>query len=289
MADDNIRWSLPERKHVHDSSHLIPGPGLDPARVKDERSCSLVIGERGRVHYSSRYDREEEFKPCLKQVSYLNYSGDQVIGGIKPFPSKLNSNTVLNPESKYINPVNAVASTKSQTLLKLFPEAISRVADDITMPPGFYTKIRVYRASGERAANVRSDEHNIEPIMNRKIRVPDLVAKRGLLPVVHFGDKPYKSPEQSTDFFTQGGLVTGSTITYHKSKSGKTISGAESNTTTKLSGIEKYNEKMKKKERNYDLGQVKALTDSVTVLEQKIPSWEQRAGLPPLDDDSDKE
>jgi len=292
--DDNIKWSITERRHLYDISHINPGPALDKRRVQDERNGSLVIGEQGKIHYSSRHDKEKDFKPCLKQIEYLEHSGYQVNRGVKLFPSKSTNNTVLDPASKFINPVNAAAAVKEQTLLKMFPESASRVADDITMPPGFYTKIRVYRPSGERAANVLSDEYNLEPVMNRKSRVPDLVARRGLVPVAHLGDKAYKSPEQSTAFFNQGGLIPGSTITYHPSKSKSkscNSSGSETQpaTTTRLDGIEKYNEKKKSKERSYDLDQVKSLTESATVLEQKIPSWEQRAGLPSLDDDSDKE
>jgi len=32
------------------------------------------------------------------------------------------------------------------------------------------------------------------------------------------GDKPYKYPEYASDFYKSGGLIPGSTMTYHSNK-----------------------------------------------------------------------
>lgn len=57
--------------------------------------------------------------------------------------------------------------------------------------------------------------------MTQKRRVPTIPDQRAGLPVVSFGDKPYKAVEYEKDFFLARGLVIGSTNTIKLSTKGK--------------------------------------------------------------------
>ena len=47
--------------------------------------------------------------------------------------------------------------------------------------------------------------------MQRKIRIYGLEPQRNDIPVKTLGDKPYKYPEYSSNFYHEGGLIAGST------------------------------------------------------------------------------
>ena len=48
--------------------------------------------------------------------------------------------------------------------------------------------------------------------MQTKIRVPGLEEQRNKISSASLGDKAYKYPEYSVDFYKAGGLIPGSTI-----------------------------------------------------------------------------
>ena len=54
--------------------------------------------------------------------------------------------------------------------------------------------------------------------MQGKIRVPDLEHQRNKISSASLGDKAYKYPEYSADFYKAGGLIPGSTIRKRTSK-----------------------------------------------------------------------
>ena len=54
--------------------------------------------------------------------------------------------------------------------------------------------------------------------MQRKHIVEGLDSKRNSLNVSSLGDKAYKYPEYAADFYKSGGLIPGSTISYHGKK-----------------------------------------------------------------------
>lgn len=86
------------------------------------------------------------------------------------------------------------------------------------------------------------------------------------------GDKPYKYPEYSQDFYKSGGLVAGSTITYHSMKQQFTLDDK------KLKSVftkPHWNEVVKMEEKN----QEKKVVDSVdaweqTILKENNPKWQ---------------
>jgi hypothetical protein len=45
--------------------------------------------------------------------------------------------------------------------------------------------------------------------MNSKIRIADLEVQRNGLTLASLGDKPYRNPDYSKDYFKDGGLVPG--------------------------------------------------------------------------------
>ena len=47
--------------------------------------------------------------------------------------------------------------------------------------------------------------------MTRKGRVSTIAGQRNGLPMTSLGDKNYKNPDYTPDFFKEGGLVAGST------------------------------------------------------------------------------
>ena len=47
--------------------------------------------------------------------------------------------------------------------------------------------------------------------MTSKTRVKTLIEQRNGLPMASPGDKIYKNPDYTPDFFKEGGLITGST------------------------------------------------------------------------------
>ncbi|KRX08641.1 hypothetical protein PPERSA_03512 [Pseudocohnilembus persalinus] len=64
----------------------------------------------------------------------------------------------------------------------------------------------------EHANQTRGQTWNVENQMNKKQRLIHLDDKRNLISCASLGDKPYKYPENSSDFFKSGGLIPGSSI-----------------------------------------------------------------------------
>mmetsp|Transcript_12238 Transcript_12238/g.12320 ORF Transcript_12238/g.12320 Transcript_12238/m.12320 type:complete len:289 (-) Transcript_12238:83-949(-) len=287
---ESFKQHFSEKRHISSVSHVLPGPVLDTQLVRDDRYGSVVIGEKGRSHYQVPYGKEDEFKPNLKQVSYLDHSGDQILRGVRSYPQKVENNPILAPEAPQTRP-----------LMRLVPEARGHVSGDNEMPAGWVYRNKVIRSDGIPAAANRSEEYNIEPTMSRKTRVDGLLGKRGNIPLARLGDKAYTSPEQSSGFYKENGLIPGSSITFRSSKGkGSHIISRENPAAVaagvsetlfppSLAGPAHYNEKKKKQDMNYDMEQVKALTESGISMGQKVLSWEQRTGLITADDDSDKE
>lgn len=85
------------------------------------------------------------------------------------------------------------------------------------------------------------------------------------------GDKAYKYPQYAPNFYNSGGLVPGSTITYHSNKQQFTIDDK------KLKSIftkPHWNERVKIDEKNEE----KRIVDSIdqweqTILKENNPKW----------------
>lgn len=61
----------------------------------------------------------------------------------------------------------------------------------------------------------------VEKVMGSKNRINTLYEQRNGCKLVALGDKIYKSPEFSTGFFKDGGLITGSTNAARKNTGGQ--------------------------------------------------------------------
>ena len=71
---------------------------------------------------------------------------------------------------------------------------------------------RPYCMAKIEGANSKSlQEYNQETVMTRKGRVSTIAGQRNGLPMTSLGDKNYKNPDYTPDFFKEGGLVAGST------------------------------------------------------------------------------
>ncbi len=63
----------------------------------------------------------------------------------------------------------------------------------------------------ENANKPTNKEFSQEQIMTQKQRIKTIYEQRNGLPMASLGDKIYKNPDYSTDFFKDGGLIAGST------------------------------------------------------------------------------
>ena len=80
----------------------------------------------------------------------------------------------------------------------------------------------IFRNTGQRIQDLSTSEYNFHVTqMGRKIRIEDEKAQRNGLEVISPGDKAYKTPEHSSGFYREGGLVTGSTIATRAKYQGK--------------------------------------------------------------------
>lgn len=55
-------------------------------------------------------------------------------------------------------------------------------------------------------------QYDVESRMQKKIKNRELLGQRNQISVTTLGDKPYKYPQYSKDFYQTGGLIPGSTI-----------------------------------------------------------------------------
>ena len=66
------------------------------------------------------------------------------------------------------------------------------------------------------ASKLTAAEYALEKQLQEKTRVTDIQQKRNGIAVMALGDKSYKHPERSSDFYKSGGLVSGSSIRMRK-------------------------------------------------------------------------
>ena len=182
-------------------------------------------------------------------MPFLLHSGSVEYQRLRTFP-KAASNPILEPKQE-----------KGRPLLRQAPEGADNKSDSNQISADWKTKHNVVLPNGVRAHSVRSEEYQLEPIMNRKARLTTLTELRNGIDVAVLGDKPYRSPEMSSKFYHQEGLVPGSTI---KPRNKTNMLPTSKTLAVGLNGIVKYNEKQRLKELQSDLSLVKSL--SVTFI-----------------------
>lgn len=137
--------------------------------------------------------------------------------------------------------------------------------------------------------NNKKSEGNwgVEEKMQEKIRINGLSKQRNLLPLASLGDKIYKNPEYSSDFFKGSGLIPGSNFFVYKKK---VIPGQE--TKEKQMKIVHFNknnmtwkERKKRENRKEDELGVEELNKwEENVLSEANPNWKdpEKVGPPDL-------
>eukprot|EP01041_Mallomonas_annulata_P014206 gene14206-30226_t len=264
-----LNYHVPEKRHHETMSHILPAAVINKQLVKDEREGSLILGEGGKVHFSTGYCKEEEFLSTKKKIPFMVHSGDGIVRGTRIYSQEV-TDPILHPKSGEI-----------RNHLRVFPEERNRRSDYVSFPAHWKSKAQVKLPNGMKAADLRSDGYDLEPILNRKQRVKSLDDLRNNIPLAKLGDKAYSVPEQSPNFFVSEGLIAGSTNTYRNNKTKNNNSNLEVEMT--LNGFEKHKMKNLYKQRNYDMNQ-----ENDTILGQKVPSWEEKTGLylvSPADED----
>lgn len=66
--------------------------------------------------------------------------------------------------------------------------------------------------NGIRAADQPAQEIDLSRVLQRKLRIDDMMGQRNGIPTRSLGDKQYRHPEYSNEFYKAGGLIVGSTF-----------------------------------------------------------------------------
>eukprot|EP01017_Pseudomicrothorax_dubius_P006017 TRINITY_DN11652_c0_g1_i2.p1 TRINITY_DN11652_c0_g1~~TRINITY_DN11652_c0_g1_i2.p1 ORF type:complete len:297 (-),score=67.37 TRINITY_DN11652_c0_g1_i2:4-834(-) len=163
--------------------------------VMPDSLTTLVAAEesiRGRKHFEPKYDIPKQYKAGLrifsKKYEHVNTAVSEPwkkTVRVEPIPP----NPRHRPEKSHISgPPTGVESIETKGL-STFPNLANALS---------------------------SKESRLEKTMGIKKTILELETKRNGLSVNSLGDKPYKQPEYSHNFFKDGGLVAGST---HKQRS----------------------------------------------------------------------
>ena len=153
-------------------------------------NSSLYLIDRGKMHYLPTYSGEKEWKPAktkivrsvaseqtfTKKSAPLKPSEHQVQGHVKFFPEQFTRKSEIND--------------------KLFETRRVVLQEDTGIPVKFRN----------------SEEFKFEDYMNRKQRINSLSKARNGINVANPGDKAFKHPEHSANFYSIGGLIPGSSI-----------------------------------------------------------------------------
>lgn len=176
--------------------------GLSPHRFQGTRKHIRIVDNlskptdndelgKGRKHYEEKYALPKQFKSSLRIFPYSNKETTKII----KYHEKLHrkpSPTIKKPRAEKLH----------------LKENKSGHFEDKNLG------IKTFKNENEN----ENQYYNLEEIMGKKQRVDHFSRKRNLLPVRSLGDKIYKHPDYSSDFFKGGGLIPGSNIAYKKRK-----------------------------------------------------------------------
>jgi hypothetical protein len=159
---------------------------------------SLVIGENNRRHFPSRHAEQPAFKPGCKMIEHMDRCPDDVI--LPKRRAQLHTLT-FTAADRYRDRRHLTESD--------LPSTHNPDCKDVNWTR---KKVPIDERHHLPVAQVRSSEYNLEYRMTRKHRVSDVNQQRNEIPIASLGDKPFKIADSSPGFFTQGGLIAGSTI-----------------------------------------------------------------------------
>lgn len=259
---------------------------LDITTVPDDRYRSLCVTDIGRQHYPPRYSGAVDEGRMSKKMFKVKPSGHaaeprkKVIPRPGPAPEKPTGKRVI-PEQRY---------RRGQ-----------EISDPNALDVGWQHMRTVKQGldqTGPPCNQRQSLEYNMEQDMNRKQRYAtsglpgddpmyDSAVKYSMGRARDVAFKPrgrYRennlNPEYSPGYYAAGGLIPGSSIQAHKSakpairKTNEIGGGATGGKTMKT-----YKEIAAERELQYELDQVKYLTQATSKLGREVPSWEARTGF----------
>lgn len=227
-------------------------------------ASSDKFGYAERKHYGSRdmlkqiegvdlpFLGRKHFTPTYGAPKNMNTS-------IKTFPSLINNESVrgelLVKTKKEFNPT--IKKYGHREKLHLYQDESDTMAYKSTIKT-FYPLEKEHF------------ERTLEKQMGQKRIIDSLEDQRNLIGVKSLGDKKYKFPEYASDFYKEGGLIPGSTITNRTTKKplGKPIKESEKSRGTK------WTDRVKMEEKNEEEEAVKGLFEwEQTSLKEGNPNW----------------
>lgn len=97
--------------------------------------------------------------------------------------------------------------------------------------------------------NKCTDSHyNLEKQIGSKVRVDNLEKQRNRLPVLSLGDKAYRHPDYSADFFKEGGIIPSANMGAKK----KQVIAEKQLKTVRVPGKLTWKERLAKDDRQFD-------------------------------------
>ncbi|KAL4468343.1 hypothetical protein ABPG72_010744 [Tetrahymena utriculariae] len=199
----------------------------------------------GRKHFESKFSAVGEYKPHIKVFpSVSNKTTDLsnlTIGGLKKIP--------------YVPPQRKARPEK----LHLYAKKSGHFEDKLN-------GIKTFELANQRTNN----QYELEKQLQTKTRVEGLPQMRNQLDVRSLGDKAYRHPEYSSDFYKQGGLIPGATI---QDKRQKVVSEKQLQS-VRVPGKLTWKEREKIEEMNEDKRQVDELDFwEQNILREANPNW----------------
>ena len=169
------KWSAPERLHL---------------RAKDQLADKIVgmdVPVLGRKHFEQTYSGTVPYKSTLRT-----------------FPDRANRETSLKE-------IKIVTKPPYQHAQRPYGHKEKTHLTSKESGHHDYSKFTT-RVFPDVANKETNSEYTLEKKMGRKTTVEFLDEQRNFLPYRTLGDKTYKNPEYSDNFFKEGGLVAGSSI-----------------------------------------------------------------------------
>lgn len=184
---ENLKVKFTEKNH---NPIYLKTPNLQDGCVvkasNDDFNKSIVIGEKGKVHFEEVRGQYNDSTFGKRMVKHLEYSETY------RFPRR----TCLQPKTKI---------ERDRHYLRHFDNPI-KIAPDVSFLPSPYWQCKKHINPNE------SKLYELENDMNRKKRVNSLDEKRNGIPESSKGDKFYKQADREPGFYEKGGLIPGSTI-----------------------------------------------------------------------------
>lgn len=253
VSMNSAKVNYAEKMHFPDTSSTTSEPDC---------SGSVVIGEGSKRYIPTSYGAEEVYRSSCRLVQPVHRSSTPVDRVIVPDASKLQfTSNARDRDRRHLTELDlpSVKKTKHRELN--------------------WTRKRSNYGNIGNARNLHhSEEFSIESVMTRKhkIREKNLGPRRNFVSVSSLGDKPYKIPDHSPNFFKEGGLIVGSSIV-QRTKASPVTSTITSNGKP-LKSLSAH-ERRELESVSYDMAAIETLSNSFYKRGQQQPSWEEKTGM----------